>query len=165
LTGLESGIIKNTELYNLDDQSLFNILQEKTSSHLVKAVREGKLYTCIGEIPFTKAENCLRDIESRHRHETQLCDLFRSAGISIEDEELVIDIPEPISFETGLFVMDEEVYFADSSSAFKTDVLDSFIKNLYTIRIFVNPEIEKEIKTLSKLNDILNNIKNWLYLV
>jgi HD superfamily phosphohydrolase len=163
LTGIESGQIKGNELYDLDDHSLFSLIQEKTSNFLINNVREGKIYSTVAEIPFDEANYAnLRDVGRRSHHEKLLCDEFRSADIPLKDDDLIIDLPEPLSFETGLYVHDEEAFFTDSSSAFKTDVLNAFIKNLYTIRIFINPSFEKKIKTLPELSGIINNSDIWL---
>ena len=164
LTGLESGLVQGEELYDLDDQCLFGLLREKTGNSLAKAVREGRLYATIAEIPFRETDHSgLRDINSRSRREEQLAAEFRRAGVPLKGEDLIIDIPEPVSFETGLFVVDEGCFFAESSSAFRAETVDSFVKNLYTIRIFVNPNFEQTLKTLPKLFDILHNKEKWLH--
>jgi HD superfamily phosphohydrolase len=169
LKGLESRLLTGEELYDLDDQSLFALLRNrvggKSGGALVEAVYEGRPYAVAVEIPFVEAEHaCLKDIRSRSHYEEQLAAEFRAAGLSLRAEDLIIDIPEPVSFETGLFVQDEECYFAESSSAFKTETLNSFVKTLYTIRIFVNPIFEQKVKTLPELYDILYSRKVWLQL-
>ena len=163
LNSLESGKITGEELYGHDDQSLYTLLKNKTGSTLAEAVWNGKLYSVFAEIPFNEASHaCLRDIGKRSIHEKQLADEFCRAGISLGTDDLIIDIPEHISFETGLYVHDEKCGFSESSSAFKTETLNSFVKTLYTIRIFVNPEFFKKIETHPKLYDILHSEKQWL---
>jgi HD superfamily phosphohydrolase len=163
IKGLEAGAIAGEELYGLDDQSLFTLLVKKTGSALAESVWKGRLYTTAAEIPFVQADHaCLKDIGGRSRHEQRLADEFRRAGIPLGGEDLIIDVPEPLSFETGLFVSDEQRCFAESSSAFKTETLDSFVKTLYTIRIFVNPEYSEKVETLRELYDILYITKSWL---
>jgi HD superfamily phosphohydrolase len=177
ITSLESGVLTGEELYGLDDQSLFMLLRDKTSNRidnradsradgtasgiLAQSVWEGRLYAAAAEIPFIEAEHaCLRDIRSRSRHEEALAACFRAAGVPLGEADLIIDVPEPASFETGLFVLDENRYFAESSSAFKAETVDSFVKTLYTIRIFVNPVFEEKVKTLPGFCAILNN-RRW----
>ena len=161
--GLESGRIAGEKLYGLDDQSLFALAGEKTGSALVEAAWKGRLYAVAGEIAFDEAEHaCLRDIRSRSRHEQRLAGEFRRAGIPLAGDDLIIDVPEPVSFETGLFVADENCGFAGSSSAFKAKTLDSFVKTLYVIRIFVNPDFCEKLETLPELSDILYANKSWL---
>jgi uncharacterized protein len=158
LEGIEKGTIAGEELYNLDDQSLFFLLKEKkTGSALAQAVWNGRLYSVAAEIPFNQASHAgLKDIAKRSLHEEQLAGEFRRVGLPLGDNDLIIDVPEPVSFETGLFVLDENRSFAESSSAFKTTTLDSFVKTLYTIRIFINPDFSKKVETLPELSGILN---------
>ena len=163
ITGLESKKITGEELYGLEDQSLFALAGEKTGSPLAEAVWKGQLYSSAAEIAFDEAEHaCLRDIHSRSRHEERLAGEFRKAGVPLAADDLIIDLPEPVSFETGLFVVDENCVFADSSSAFTAKTLDSFVKTLYTIRIFVNPAFGEKVETLQGLSDILYAEKSWL---
>jgi HD superfamily phosphohydrolase len=158
LEGIEKGIIAGEELYNLDDQSLFFLLREKKpESALAQAVWNGKLYSVAAEIPFNQANHAgLKEIAKRSLYEEQLAGEFRRAGVPLGDNDLIIDVPEPVSFETGLFVLDEKRSFADSSSAFKTTTLDSFVKTLYTIRVFINPDFYEKVETLPELSVILN---------
>jgi hypothetical protein len=71
-------------------------------------------------------------------------------GRAVGPEALIIDLPEPVSFESGLFVTDEECFFSDSSSAFKNTLIDSFIKSLRIIRVFVDPAYFAEIRNFRK---------------
>jgi len=158
LEGMEKGVIAGEELYNLDDQSLFFLLKEKKPGRgLAQAVWNGKLYFTAAEIPFYQQDHAhLKDIAKRSFHEDRLTGEFRRAGVPLGDNDLIIDVPEPVSFETGLFVLDENSTFADSSSAFKTTTLNSFVKTLYTIRIFINPDFYEKVETLPELSAILN---------
>jgi len=163
LGALESGGITGEELYGLDDQSLFTLLWEKNGSTLAEAVWKGRLFPAVAEIPYNEADHaCLRDIGKRSLHEKQLVAEFRSRGIALGPGDLIIDLPEPISFETGLFVLDEKRPFADGTSAFKSETLDSFVRTLHTVRIFVAPDFCKKVETLPQLCNILYREKNWL---
>jgi HD superfamily phosphohydrolase len=161
INGLNSRRITDGELYDLDDQSLFSMLREKTTNPLAEAVRQGRIFSTAVEIPlipgqFKADTDALREISFRSRLEDQLATVFRSLGIQLNGEEdLIIDLPEPVSFETGLYVVDEGRYFEASSSAFKSEVIGSFIQTLYTLRIFVNQNFKQNIKTLPRLLDIL----------
>jgi hypothetical protein len=167
LKNMESGVINGEELYDLDDQSLFTLLRNRSGevgNALPEAVREGKLYVCAGEIPFINEKHAaLLPVGSRSRFEGQLAEQLRAGGIQLCADDLIIDMPEPVSFETGLYVPDERCYFAESSSAFKTEMVNALIKTLYTIRIFISPIIEKKVKTFGKLYDILYLPEKWLY--
>ena len=163
---LESGLVAGEELYDLDDQSLFTLLRERGGGGApAEAAWEGRTYATAAEIPFSETDHaCLKDICGRSRYEERLAAEFRAAGIPLGAEHLIIDVPEPESFEAGLFVLDEGRCFAESSSAFKAETLDSFVKTLYTIRIFVHPLFEQQVKTLPALYAILFLEKKWLQL-
>jgi hypothetical protein len=172
LNGLESKLIAGEELYALDDQGLFALLRGKTgdagachpgTSSLAEAVWKGSLYSVAAEIPFIEADHaCLKDISRRSCYEEQLAEEFRRRGVPLGHGDLIIDVPEPVSFETGLFVSDEHCGFTESSSAFKTETLNSFVNTLYTIRVFVNPNFCEKVETLPQLSDILRGEKLWL---
>jgi len=162
LEALESGSIAGGDLYGLDDHSLFTLLGEKTANttanELAEAVWRGGLFHAVAEIPYSEADHaCLRDIGRRSLYERRL-----AAELGVGPGNLIIDLPEPVSFETGLFVLDENRSFADGSSSFKTETLDSFVRTLYTIRIFVAPDFCKKVETLPRLCNILYRERSWL---
>jgi len=169
ISGLESGRIKGEDLYNLDDSSLFTLLEQKINKNdrnssiigvnLLKSVREGKFYATALEISHENtAFQAIRGIKDRAKYEEKLAGGLRRRGIEIRGEDIIIDIPEPVSFETGLFIIDEKRNFSDSSSAFKPQTVDAFIQTLYTIRIFINQKYKEKIKTFSKICGILNEL-------
>ena len=161
LNEIESGTIAGEELYDLDDHGLFSLLQKKTGSPLAhtlaEAVWKGSLYPVAAEIPFVESAHArLRDINKRSHYEEQLAEKLRHMGVPLGSADLIIDIPEPVSFETGLFVSDEHCGFTESSSAFKAETLHSFVNTLYTIRIFVKEDFCEKVETIPALSDILN---------
>ncbi|MCL2185935.1 MAG: HD domain-containing protein [Treponema sp.] len=170
ITGLVSGDLSCESLYNLDDTSLFSLLSDseriKTCKNLVEAVREGVIYGTAAEISYEKADlsnpawKNIRDINKRAQFEEKLAQELRQKGLNISGEDIIIDIPEPVSFETGLFVLDEGRNFSDSSSAFKTETVNAFIETLYTIRIYINQKYNETIKTFLQECSILNKIFN-----
>jgi HD superfamily phosphohydrolase len=168
LGGLESGLIRPEELYDLDDQSLFTLLAAKNLAakpvfSLAGLVRAGNIYATLAEFPYQEAEHGqLADIKSRSLYEERLCGKIRAAGMEIKPEELIIDVPEPVSFETGLFVRDENCYFEQSSTAFRKETVNSFVKSLHIIRIFVENSKAEAIKDLPKMQEILHG--DWFHL-
>jgi len=154
LQALESGEIVGDELYGLDDQSLFALLMKKTG--LAESVWNGKLYSVVAELSYEdEKHSVLKDIGKRLAYEERLAGKFRSAGVPLEPSDVIIDLPEPVSFETDLFVRDENRGFAESTSAFKNETLNSFVRTLYTVRIFVNPDFREKVETIPPLCDIL----------
>jgi len=163
LEALESGSVAGEELYGLDDQSLFALLREKTGSALAQAAWSGRLHAAAAEIPYSEAGHaCLRDIKKRSLFEKRLADEARAKGLEIGSGGLIIDLPEPVSFEAGLFVRDEGRPFSESTSAFKAETLGSFVRTLYTVRIFAGADFRRNAVTSEQLCVILNGAGNWL---
>ena len=157
---LELGDVTGEELYGLDDWSLFDLLRRKTGSALAEAVWKGRLFSVAAEIPYDDAGHaCLRDISRRSLYERRLA---VELGVGLGPGDLIIDLPEPVSFEAGLFVLDENRDFADGTSAFKAETLESFVRTLYTVRIFVEPDFCGKVETLPRLCNILYGKKDWL---
>jgi hypothetical protein len=163
LGGLETDLIAGEELYNLDDQGLFSLLGV---SPLVQAVRDGRLFSAAAEFPFDDAlHKPLLDIKNRSRLEESLAaELSAGLGKPIRPGELIIDIPEPVSFETGLFVADEGRSFAAGSSAFKPELVEAFVKSLRIVRVFIDPIHELGIKSSKEGQRTLNITQKWIHL-
>ena len=164
LFGLESGSIAGEELYDLDDEGLFTLAgqQKHPVFSLVDSVRSGRLFPVAAEIPFSESvHRKLSAISSRSRMEEELAHEL-SPLFGSELKTLIIDLPEPISLESGLFVADENCSFSDSTSAFKNDVLDALTGSLRVIRVFIEPQYEEKIAAFQ--DDILHITQKWLKL-
>ena len=148
INGLASSKITKERLYNLDDAGLFALLGDDP---LVEAARNGRIFSTAAEIPRDRANLAERDISRRATLEKRVEDAFNIKGV-------IIDIPENISFETGLFVTDEGRDFSESSSAFRTETVNAFVKTLYTIRVFVDQKYKNTLKTQSDFYNILNEL-------
>jgi len=186
--GLESGKLSCEDLYNLDDYSLFSLLEQKIGGSLVESVQKGQIYSTAVEIspesaaleasdkeqntntektgfnPLKIDIEAIRNVKNRAQIEEKLAQELRETGgngfSEIKGEDIIIDIPEPVSFETGLYVADEQCTFKDSSSAFKMETVNAFVKTLYTIRIYINQKFSETLKTFIKSYSILNR-ENW----
>jgi HD superfamily phosphohydrolase len=166
LGALEGGYVAGEELYGLDDQGLFTLMEEKASKNaaaapfagLVRMTREGRLFKTAAEFPFDeKLHSRLTGIQKRSGLEQSLAGrLSMELGQKVAACQVILDIPEPISFEAGLYVADEGRFFGKSSSAFKPEMVDAFVKSLRTIRIFTDPAITRE--------GILKITKKWIHL-
>jgi hypothetical protein len=185
LAGLADGTIVREELYDLDDQGLFALLSSR--SHplfpLAFLVREGQYYPAVAEFPFDKAlHEDLRNIGNRSRYEEALAvELSESLGKPIRPSEIIIDVPEPVSFETGLRIIDEEDAPEDPAAAgsaagetggftgaktgvFTAQTIEGFIRSLRIIRIFVAPIHEIPLRSDKELPGILHIKQKWLHL-
>jgi HD superfamily phosphohydrolase len=164
--GLESGSISAEDLYNLDDQGLFALAgrQSHPLFALVDSVRNGRLFFFFSEFSFDEIAHEKPPVFPTPPYiEKTLAEEISSAlGRRIEADAIIIDLPEPISFESDLFVTDENCLFPESTSAFKKDVIDAFVRSLRVVRVFVNSSYEELIKPLQ--DKILQITQKWLKL-
>jgi hypothetical protein len=165
LGALESGIIAAEELYNLDDQGLFALAVQRDYPlfALVDSVRNGRLFSIAVEIPFEeKAHKKLLNLSGRLQMEKGLAAEFSAfLGKPVSGDSLIIGLPEPVSFECGLFITDENCFFSEGSSAFKSSLVDAFVKSLRIIRVFINPFFEEKIRFHRE--EILQITQKWLH--
>jgi HD superfamily phosphohydrolase len=167
LGGLQSGVIAGEELYNLDDQGLFSLVAKRDHPlfGLVDSVKNGRLFSLAAEVPFDEKDHgkllCLSDRSLME--ESLAADFSGILGGSLKGDALVVDIPEPVTFECALFIHDENCFFPDSTSAFKSSLINTLVKSLRIIRIFVEPSYEEKIKSNKK--KILQIIEKWLQLL
>ena len=127
----------------------------------IQAVRSGQLYVPAAEFHFDeKNHGVLSEIQRRTEFEKSLTQAL-CEKIKITEDKLIIDIPEPISFESDLYIADKNCYFPESSSAFKEQMIDSMVKSLRIIRIFVDPGVLSE----NNEKDILQITQKWLMLL
>jgi HD superfamily phosphohydrolase len=167
IRGLEDGAIAPEELYNLDDQSLFTLMEDRRAGvSLAAKVKEGDLFSLAAEFPFDpQRHRQLRELKNRSRYENALAgELSAALGTAIPGGSLIIDIPEPFSLETGLYVRNEGCYFVESSSAFKADTVLAFAKSLYVVRIFTDNAYASRVQSYPELGNILHITGKWLQL-
>jgi len=170
LGALESGIINAKELYNLDDQGLFALAAKRDFPlfSLLDSVKDGRLFSMAAEIPFDEeAHKVLFSVSERSRMEEELAadisgEISGILGKDLESGELIIDLPEPISFESGLFINDENCFFGEGSTVFKSGMVNTLVKSLRIIRIFTDPRYDEKIKSCKER--ILQITKKWLKL-
>jgi HD superfamily phosphohydrolase len=151
LAALESGVIAAEELYNLDDQGLFALAAARRSYPLfalLDSVKNGLLFSLAAEIPFEEeTHKALLSLSGRSRLEKDLAAEFSGIlGIPMGGEDIIIDLPEPISFECGLYINDENCLFSSGSSVFEGKLVAAFAKSLRIIRIFADPRYEEKFK-------------------
>jgi HD superfamily phosphohydrolase len=180
LLGLREGIITPQNLYYLDDQEFFTLM----SSHdfppfmIVRAAERGRMYKQIRSVPFSPDIPLHRELENLDRRleiEAQIAEkIARKLGEKVREEQVVVDVPEEISFELDLAVINRsdlgpsrpganerfeagntasEDYtpYVDSEGVFGSEVVRGFTRSLRTIRLLIAPE-EKLLKAANKLD-------------
>ena len=141
ITGLQNGLIKDTDLYGIDDNEFFSRYTE--SFHpvmkLIDMVNRRQLYKCAAELPFNPGNPLHRSLTALDAR----LNFENSSAADIGCSDLIIDIPEPISFEVNLPVISDgiAVPYIESESVFSAPVVEGFNRTLRKIRVYL-PENE-----------------------
>ncbi|MCF7928293.1 MAG: HD domain-containing protein [Spirochaetales bacterium] len=137
--GLNDGIVSVNELYGLDDRQFLETARSKSYPpfQLISDALERKLFKAIVEVPFDPANAnhpVLENLEERSRIE-------KMAAERLGVPEIIIDLPEPISFESELTVIGEsgEHPVTDSRTIFSAPAVSDISATLRVIRVFVEP--------------------------
>jgi HD superfamily phosphohydrolase len=143
-SALQASVLSPEELYGLDDGGLFDILRRREPAFqgdnrslfdAAMGLRDGNLWVCVLELPYDEAAHkCWEDLQCRAEAETKIAEQY---GVAV-----IIDVPESVGFETGLYVLDEDCLFERSSTVFKPETVASFVKTLRTVRFFVDKDRE-----------------------
>ncbi len=145
LMGLMNDVIRAQDLYWLDDQAFYAMANryDYPPFQLIFHVAQRNFYKVLFSIPFSRDNPLhlrLEDLSERMAFESEVARaLEECSGRRIKPEDLIVDIPEPISFEIKLPVLDptgrELVSFLDSGSAFDVKVVEGFTKVLRTVSL------------------------------
>lgn len=141
LLGLNRGDLSPESLYGLDDAGFRQLVSAQASPAFAPAkdVFEGRLYTLVAEIPYdadSVVHADLGDLGKRLEAESALAMAAR-----LDEESIVIDIPEPLDFETHLAISTPEgkQAFASRSPLFTPLAVKDLVRSLRKIRIFARP--------------------------
>lgn len=138
---LERKLLSAEQLYHVDDRGIHVLLSQIASKRkfpeyeCARSVQNGSLYKIIYEVPFNASDKrhlALENLRARTDIEIQI-----AARLGIEPHQLVIDIPERISFESSLWIYNEHVPFMKSSTVFSSETVASFTGVLRKIRCAV----------------------------
>ncbi len=151
LLALGEAVLSPQDLYGLDDDSFYASLRATRFAPfaLAEAVFEGRLYPVVLDIPFDEADarhRALLDLGSRLRIEGDIAELASATRSRLDPLGIVVDLPEPVSFETDLGVMVDggsrkggrapTLAFAESPTVFSPPVVAGFARALRRVRVF-----------------------------
>lgn len=162
---LKNEIIQAKELYSIDDQGLFTLLESKEyfeELECADAVKNKALFKVIFECPFDEhnpKHKALENLENRDVIEKELAN-----ALHCKSSLLLIDIPERISFESDLFILDENTNFSNSSTIFTSKTVENFTSSLRKIRLAFSPVFLLN-KTDKELENIIKLIEEFFVLV
>ena len=139
LLALREGVLESDDLYGLDDDGFYAKLRslDYAPFALADAVFEGRAYGTMLDLPFDPSDvrhSSLLDLGERTRIEELLA---AKAGIGSLD--LVVDVPEGVSFETDLPILGGRggvVPFSESATVFSPPVVAGFAASLRRLRVF-----------------------------
>lgn len=145
LSGLKAGDIAPENLYGLSDAGFERLMREGKglSFSPAREVFEGRLYGLAYEAPYRSANAIHRDLDDLTKRLEAEAGLAMAAGL--EENDIVIDIPEPIDFETRLAVKTKEgsKAFSERSLLFSAGTIKDLALSLRRIRVFARRRTEK----------------------
>jgi HD superfamily phosphohydrolase len=149
LMGMRAGAVVPTDLYGIDDEQFSRLFSKlyTTAAGLVDRVTHRDLYKMVFETDFDGSEQLhlkLTNVQSRLQFEQHLAKrLSKLCGMEVAEEQVIIDIPEPISFEVDLPILTDGGFlpFPKSGSVFTGPVVQGFTRALRKLRLIVAPEV------------------------
>jgi len=148
LLALRDGVLAPEDLYGLDDSGFYALLDSipYEAFGLARLARGGSIYRAVLELPFDERDerhSRLLDLNARLAFEEALAAAAGMGGL-----EVIVDIPESVSFEADLPVIESgtggadsaasarAVPFAESGTVFGPAVVEGFRRSLRRIRVF-----------------------------
>ena len=110
--GLQEDCIQPEDLYGLTDQDLSTIYGKKIFpySRLIRGVANRHLYKMVYEVDFdgtNRNHMSILGLEARFQKESDIASLLSTKKRKISGEDIIIDIPEPISFSIDLPILQD----------------------------------------------------------
>ncbi|HET7839787.1 MAG TPA: HD domain-containing protein [Rectinemataceae bacterium] len=151
LLALGEAILAPEDLYGLDDDSFYASLRaiKFAPFALAEAVFEGRLYPVVLDLPFDEGDERHRgllDLGARLRLEGEIAERASVGRTRLSPLDIVVDLPEPVSFETDLCVIMDRgrpgngagssLGFAQSPTVFSPPVVAGFARALRRVRVF-----------------------------
>jgi hypothetical protein len=112
---LEKGLVVPEDFYTLDDEE-FNALMGKLAAkhsalESLAAAMEGSLYVMLDQFHFDEKQfGPLENVSTRLANEAALAEKLSSRlGKKIGENEVIIDVPEKITFESNIRILESSV--------------------------------------------------------
>lgn len=158
---LGGNLVDPGRLYGLDDAGIFDLIGsiDFPERDIALCVREKKLFRAVAEFPFdhdNPAHRALESLDARDRAERALAEAFASlAARRIEPKNVLIDIPENISFESSLWISDGDTTFSDGATVFSADVVSRFTSSLRVVRVAVSADLSDRVMGIADIETLL----------
>ncbi len=164
---LKGGILPPELLYQQDDEGIYRLVEslDYPERSLAIDVRKRAFYQVLYEMPFRQNDPgyaALESLETRNAAESDIAKLLADeTSLNVNPIDVLIDIPERISFESDLFVVDEGKNFTDSSTVFSAGTVARFTESLRLLRVAVAPRVAK---TTEGIPDLRTKLAKCLHL-
>ncbi|MFP4363659.1 MAG: HD domain-containing protein [Spirochaetia bacterium] len=153
LLGMEDGYIREEMLYRIDDDEFYRIFSDIRYApfELIQMVSRRELYKAVVEIPISALGHLPKDtfsIAKRDNLEKEIINrIADETKQKVHREEVILDIPEPISFEIDIPIHggESEQSFSESMTVFTSPVVSGFTRNLRKIRLIVPQHIAQKL--------------------
>jgi hypothetical protein len=149
---MEEGVLEPGELYWLDDEEFFSRFpgQRYAPFELISRVACRSLYKTAYETAYDPDRHAsYLSLSSRLAEcERIAASLSRHLASTVAPWEILVDIPEPISFEVELPIIDGErsVPFTGSGSVFSRPVVDGFSASMRMLRVFTPAALVQKVR-------------------
>ncbi len=153
-SGMVDKKIAAQDLYWLDDEEFFRKFPSDAHPpfQLIEEMLNRRLYKTAYECSFDPKEQLhqsLTELSHRNSLQEQIAGRLSSQlQRTVHPYEVLIDIPEPISFEVDLPILrnGEYVPFTSSGSVFSGPVVKGFTDSLRKLRIYLPAELSVQVK-------------------
>ncbi len=153
LCSLEEGILAPEDLYVLDDEQFFMVPETRTFKPLAlfSQVKDNNMLSCRFEEDFDMTrilDKQASSLSGRRVMEEHLWQELSTTYKSLERYQVIIDIPEPILFESDIPLIRKDgtaLAFNKADTVFSQDVGKVFTKNLRKTRIFTPSYVAAEV--------------------
>jgi len=161
--GLTCGAIHSNELYGLDDEGLYHLIDSRSfgAKQAATALRSGIFYRTVLEYPYQSGSSInLESTAEQAQIESNIsCWFAQNYCPGIREQDVLVDLPERISFESDLMIHDKNCLFIDCPTVFSKTVIDQFVSSLRIVRISVHPHY---FEILSDVKQVSANLADWL---
>lgn len=148
---MSANLFTENDLYDQDDESFANLFlpfKDSPGGRLFHAVRNNRLLVQKAIHPFLLCESHQGLYHDKTRRETLEQELYRELKMrhhSIEPHEIIIDIPEDVSFESNIPILCKDgsvIPFSQADELFTPDVVAAFTASLRKIRLYAPEEVD-----------------------
>lgn len=143
VAALDEGRVLPHELYGLDDHGFYALMNDagRDPSGMVAAVFDGRLLKTGLEMAFDPdSPACARaaDLSARPGLESELAEAL-SAAVG-RKATVVVDLPEPISFESDLPILGAGASFSEWATVFRPETVAAFSGALRVLRVYADTD-------------------------